>query len=132
MPGAATLEPPFDTQRLLQRCLGNLSVAEMILKEFEKQAVGDVRHIEMLVEAGDALRVAQVAHSLKGAAVVLSADALRNVVAEVEQMARAVDWAGVRGRLPQLKSEAERCVHFLPMSRKALADHSDDRTLASE
>ena len=36
-------------------------------------------------------------------------------------------------KLPrQLKSEAERCVHFLPMSRKALADHSDDRTLASE
>jgi HPt (histidine-containing phosphotransfer) domain-containing protein len=104
----------------------------MILVEFEKQAVGDVRHIEMLVDAGDAVRVAQVAHSLKGAAVVLSADALRDVVAEMEQMARVVDWAGVRGRLSELKSEAERCVRFLPMSRKALADHSDAQILASE
>jgi PAS domain S-box-containing protein len=131
-PSAATPVPPFDTQMLLQRCLGNLSVAEMILEEFEKQAVGDVRHIEMLVDAGDAHRVAQVAHSLKGAAVVLSADSLRDVIAELEQMARAVDWAGVRGRLPQLKSEAERCVRFLPVSRQALAGHSDGGPLASE
>jgi len=125
--GAAPSAPPFDTQLLLQRCLGNLGVAEMILTEFEKQAVGDVRHIEVLVDAGDAVRVAQVAHSLKGAAVVLAADALRDAVAELEHMARAVDWAGVRGRLPQLKSEAERCVRFLPISRQVLTDRSDDR-----
>jgi two-component system sensor histidine kinase/response regulator len=112
--------PPFDNQVLLERCLGTLSVAELILTEFEKQAVSDVRHIEMLVETGDAVRLAQVAHALKGAAGILSAERLHDVVAEIEEMARAADWAGIRRQLPTLTTETDRCVKYLRISRKAL------------
>jgi HPt (histidine-containing phosphotransfer) domain-containing protein len=94
----------------------------MILAEFEKQAIGDVRHIEMLLDAGDAGRVAQVAHALKGAAVVLAADNLRTIVSELEQLARAADWPAMRSRLQPLREEANRCVRYLPMSRRELVD----------
>jgi HPt (histidine-containing phosphotransfer) domain-containing protein len=126
----AAAAAPFDTKTLLSRCLGNLNVAEMILAEFEKQAIGDVRHIEMLLDAGDAGRVAQVAHALKGAAVVLAADHLRTIVSEMEQLARAADWPAMRSRLQPLRDEANRCVRYLPTSRRELVDQSGSRTPA--
>jgi HPt (histidine-containing phosphotransfer) domain-containing protein len=126
----AAAAAPFDTKLLISRCLGNLGVAEMILAEFEKQAIGDVRHIEMLLDAGDAGRVAQVAHALKGAAVVLAADNLRTIVSELEQLARAADWPAMRSRLQPLREEANRCVRYLPTSRRELVDQSGSRTPA--
>ncbi|MDB5324173.1 MAG: domain S-box [Phycisphaerales bacterium] len=112
---------PFDMKTLLDRCMGNANIVGKILEEFEKQIAGDVRHIEMLVESADAARVGQVAHGLKGAAGIISAEALQQVASQIEQRARTLDWEGIRDSLTPLREEAERCLAHLPTSKRELA-----------
>src|SRR5205085_12557557 len=110
------------TNLRLDRCMGNIEIANKILDECGEQAAADIPHIEMLVDSGDADRVRQVAHGLKGAAGIISARALQQIASQIEQMARAVDWEGVRARLTPLRQEADRCLAHLPMSKQLLAD----------
>ena len=114
------LEPLIlDLDALLARCMGDSAVAERILAKFQRRLPDDLIQIETSVLAGEAERVASLAHALKGAAANLSAVALREAAARLETAGRNADLDGARACLRQLRGEWERFLQQLPA---ALAD----------
>ena len=110
-----TLEAaPFDIDSLLSRCMDNHELLEKILNKFEANATKYLEDIEKSVEAADAEQVGRMAHSLKGVAANLSAEALRKVAFEIEQIAKLGDLANVGQCLEKLRNEINRCLEYLP------------------
>jgi len=113
---------------LLEQCMSNLAIVNQVLEEFQTQAVGDLEQLQKSVGAGDSQQTARVAHALKGAAGILSAEALRQVASELEQLGRACDLAPATACMERLHLEVTRCLQHIPkvqaeLSDKALKQH---------
>ena len=117
-PGTA---PPFDVDVLLERCMGSADTVRLILDEFQKQAASDLQQLEQGVHGGDHERTRRVAHTLKGAAGILSAHKLCAAAARLEHLARAGSLGDAAGCLEQLRSEVEGCLAYFPTGRQLLA-----------
>ena len=121
VPSAGDESPPLDVDELLERCMGNVQTASLILNEFERQAVADLSAIKQHVESGDGEGTARVAHALKGASGILSADAINGIAFKLEQLGRAGVLADGNQLLTQLNDEVRRCINYLPAARAAIA-----------
>jgi Amt family ammonium transporter len=113
--------PPLGIEALLERCMGNAQTIALILTEFEQQAVTDLADLKRHVEGGDCEATARVAHALKGAAAILSADALSGTAFKLERMGRAGVFADEENVLAELNAEVRRCIDYLPTARAAIA-----------
>jgi len=98
----------FDLGALLERCMGKRELAERLLDKFRNRLEADLAQIECSVELGDVDQTAILAHTLKGAAANLSAEALREEAACLEQLARAGTLDGADECLTNVRKEAER------------------------
>ena len=76
-----------DTQSALRRTGGNPKRYEMLLRKFAESA--NVAEIGVALAAGDTPTAARAAHSLKGAAANLGANAVANTAAEAETAIKA-------------------------------------------
>ena len=112
---------PFAIDELLDRCMGNVSTALTILDEFEKEAASDLPELALHLASGDSVRAAKVAHALKGAAGVLSADAVRRSAAELERLCRAGNLAEVEALRSKLRDEVRQCIEFIPAARTTMS-----------
>jgi HPt (histidine-containing phosphotransfer) domain-containing protein len=114
--GAGAIEPgagaPLDFQQLLNRCLGNVALAERLLSNFGKRFEADLSQLQHGLQANDSQQVARVAHQLKGAAANLAAVRLQRISAEIEHCGRADCLHEVDDLLAQLRGEWERFVEF--------------------
>ena len=117
-PEATEESLPLDLKALSDRCLGNASLVERVLDQFEKKARTIVADIETAFEFGDKQEVKRMAHSLKGMAANVAAETLANLAATVETAGAAADVATIRSTLPVLRGELERCTEY---SRETLA-----------
>lgn len=98
-------EPPFDRERFLARCLGNVSFAERMLAKFQLLFAEDLGELQQAGEQLDSARVARVAHRLKGSAANISAPRLRTALAAMEQLGRSDNLAQFSEHMEQLRSE---------------------------
>ena len=112
---------PMSVDSLLDRCMGNAAAAVSILDEFEREAIDDLAHIKQRIEAADCVGLAKVAHSLKGASSILSADALTDIAFKLEQVGQSGVLVQQDHLLSQLNNEIQRCVDYLPAARTAIA-----------
>ncbi len=115
---------PMAIDALLERCMGNISAALSILDEFEHEAISDLAQIKQRIETGDCAGLAHVAHSLKGAAAVLSANPLTGIALKLEQMGQSGVFVEQDELLSQLNHEIQRCVGYLPAARIVIAKGS--------
>jgi len=92
-------------QELVQRCLGNLALAERLLAKFQDRFEADLKELEKLVLARRGGEVAQVAHRMKGAAASMSASRLRELAARIEALGRADHNEDAISCLEQLRRE---------------------------
>ncbi len=109
---------------LLDRCMGDAATVRLILDEFEPQARGDLAEITRLAKCGDCAQMARVAHALKGASGMVSAEALADVALELERIGKAGVFSDQDQLLNQLDHEVRRCLDYLPTVRAALAKTS--------
>jgi signal transduction histidine kinase/CheY-like chemotaxis protein/HPt (histidine-containing phosphotransfer) domain-containing protein len=116
---------PLDIDALLDRCMGNAQTARSILELFESEAVSDLEAIKQHVESGDCEATARVAHTLKGASGILSADALSDIAFKLERMGRAGVLAEADWLLSQLNVEVRRCIDYLPTARAAIVKRTE-------
>jgi len=116
---------PIDREALLARCMGNLDFADSLLADFEEDLPDKVDQIAQYVEHGEIEAMTDTAHSLKGAAGIVVAESLREVVTEIEMAGKAADLSDTESLAEQLQSEAERCLHFIPKLREEIAAGSD-------
>jgi len=112
--------PPFTLSALRERCTGNTTLALSILEKFELQLNQAAAQIEYSLQEGDAAEVARVSHSLKGTAGVLSAEALRSGLAELEQYGRKEELERAQSCFANLRREIERCADYATQARSEL------------
>jgi HPt (histidine-containing phosphotransfer) domain-containing protein len=103
---------PVDMQQLLNRCLGNATLAERALSKFEQRFESDFSKLREGLQSNDSQFVARLAHQLKGAAANLGAAGLQTITAEIEALGRADRLDAAGGLLDQLRREWLRFEEF--------------------
>jgi HPt (histidine-containing phosphotransfer) domain-containing protein len=79
---------PIDVRELLERCMGNIDLAERVLSKLESQFQADITELERAYSEKNDKRIASVAHRLKGSAANIAAHDLQKCAAEIEDLAR--------------------------------------------
>lgn len=103
-------EPVLDTQQLLERCLGNLNIAQRAVGRFQAEFPGKLTQLSELVGEGDLEGVRALAHQLKGTTANLSAESLKSCFAELEELCRDGLMEDVRSTVAELEGIWEQFV----------------------
>ncbi|MBX3374698.1 MAG: Hpt domain-containing protein [Phycisphaeraceae bacterium] len=112
---------PLKVEELRERCMGNASVALLLLEKFESQLRRDSEVIATCLSSNDGAELARIAHSIAGAAGTMAAGALYGRAAEVDRLAREASLDAIAADVAALRSEVERCLGFLPAVRRDLS-----------
>ena len=126
-----TAQPPFALDEVLDRCMGSAGTVLLVMDEFEKQLTVDLETISRAVASGDCEATKLTAHALKGASGMLSAASLENVAFKIEQLARGGLLDGTESLLPELTTEIERLLSYLPAARAELASRGSSKEIVA-
>jgi len=102
-----------DLDRALARVGGDRELYCELLDMLFEDAPGQVADMREAINGGDAKRVEQTAHSLKGAAANLEAGPLRDVALWLETLGRDERLNSAQGVLAELEAELERLHRFV-------------------
>lgn len=119
----AALSPncaPIDAESLLKRCFGKIEFAELMLDELEATIIERLHEVQQYTSHRDGIVTSRLAHSLKGAAGVMCAEAVRQVAGELEHAGRSSDVHKIENFISQLAEEINRCMAYLPQLRQEL------------
>ena len=100
-------EAVFDQNALLIRLMGDKKLAALVVAGFLKDAPIQLRSLKNKLGEADAPVRELLAHTLKGAAATLSAEAVRAICAEIQTAAAANDMRRGLGLFPKLDEEFE-------------------------
>jgi signal transduction histidine kinase/DNA-binding response OmpR family regulator/HPt (histidine-containing phosphotransfer) domain-containing protein len=109
----ADAKVPIDLATLSKRCMGNRKLAAKALNKFETSIGADIAVMVERFQAGDAKAAAASAHKLKGAAANVSAEEVRRIAADLEQLARGDDLSQSQKSLDDLDRELARFREYL-------------------
>jgi CheY-like chemotaxis protein/HPt (histidine-containing phosphotransfer) domain-containing protein len=101
----ASAEPPIDMESLLKRCMGNQKIAAKVLGMFANTVERDVKTLTQSVLDQNAKVAAGSAHKIKGAAANASVNRVRDVVADLERLARSDSLSQSQDCLDRLEQE---------------------------
>lgn len=79
----------FDRRVLLERLMGDEELLREIIVLFLQEAPSQVEGLKRAVREGDEAEAARMAHTLKGSAANLAADAFRYLARQIEMAARS-------------------------------------------
>lgn len=111
---------PIDAESLLKRCFGNVEFAELMLDELESTSIQRLHEVQQYSTHRDAIVTSELAHSLKGSAGVMCAEAMRKVACDLEHAGRTSDVHKIEAHISQLAEEINRCLAYLPELRREL------------
>jgi CheY-like chemotaxis protein len=97
----------FIQEEMLARLMDDKSLAAKVISGFLSDAPRQLLNLKNKLEQGDAPGAHMLAHSLKGAAATLSAEALRELCFEMQEAAAAKNLDLARALLPQLEEQFE-------------------------
>ena len=97
--------PVYDRAAFLERLMGDETIAHVVEKAFLGDLPTQIAKLKSHVVQGDLKPVGEMAHMIKGAAANLSAEALRETVAGMEEAAVAGDTTTLQKLLPELEEE---------------------------
>jgi signal transduction histidine kinase/DNA-binding response OmpR family regulator/HPt (histidine-containing phosphotransfer) domain-containing protein len=112
---------PVDLEALQERCLGSCEIAARALNLFDTSLARDFGVLADGVLKGDARSVAAKAHAIKGAAANVSAEAIRRLAAELEELGKEDAVSQGRDCLDQLRGEVDRFRAYLSSALAELA-----------
>jgi Amt family ammonium transporter len=116
---------PLDMPSLLERCLGSSDLANKVLRLFSDQVGKEVSRLEHNLQEGNLENFCRVAHTVKGCAANVSAEPVRAIAAELEQLARAGNVTDANEKLLALNSEVQRCIQYIAAAQKPNADSAN-------
>ncbi len=108
---------PLDVQELLERCMGNIDLAQRVLSKLQSRFDEDMLDLENALSAENSQLIASIAHRLKGAASNVAAHDLQKCVAMIEESARKNSLKNVAIQLEQLRTEWSR-VNTMTLPKK--------------
>jgi CheY-like chemotaxis protein/HPt (histidine-containing phosphotransfer) domain-containing protein len=100
--------PVFDRDAALRRLLSDPALLRVVIDALLDDLPRQTAALDAARQAGDATTLSRYAHSIKGAAANVGAEALRGVARELEHAAGAGDWQRIRVLRPVLDLEIER------------------------
>ena len=103
---------PLDVDEVLERCRGNSSLFDRILRRFLEKAPEQAGWLVERIDTRDAEQVEMTAHTIKGMAANLSAGDLSAVAERIEAAGRAGDFELATADVDELLREVEACVEF--------------------
>ncbi|MEX0725697.1 MAG: Hpt domain-containing protein [Planctomycetaceae bacterium] len=111
---------PIDAQGFLVRCLNDPAFALVLLDEFESSIAQRIDEITLLSVSDDLQNMAEVAHSLKGAAAIVGAEEVRALATDIENAGRVEDPARLPHLIKNLRGEIQTCMNAIPHLRLQL------------
>jgi HPt (histidine-containing phosphotransfer) domain-containing protein len=105
---------PIDAATLLDRCMGDAVFLQRVLEKFRSSSDAMLNTIAQAVHDGDKEKMGRGAHSLKGAAANLSAEAVRSIAGRLQDLAHGDDLSQAEQSLSELKQELDRCIAYIP------------------
>lgn len=112
---------PFNRDRLLQRCMGDLEFVTGMLDSFAAEIPECLVNLRHALTDGDADAARRFAHSVKGAAGMITAETVQSIAAEIEWLSREGELAQARTHLRVLREEVEHCLTFIESDRPSQA-----------
>lgn len=103
---------PIDMVSLTGRCFNDGAFVKELVDIFVDQAVAQVPLLHSAASAGDWKRVGDIAHKLKGSAANVTALPLHGLCEMLEKSARTGSVEEVKGMIPAVQSEIDRCRQF--------------------
>jgi CheY-like chemotaxis protein len=100
--------PVFDRAAALRRLLNDKALLQVVIASLLDDLPRQTAALDAARQAGDAANLSRHAHSIKGAAANVGAEAMRSVARELERAAAAGDWQRIRTLRPALDLEIER------------------------
>jgi two-component system, sensor histidine kinase and response regulator len=95
----------FDAEGLLNRLMGDKDIARAVIGGFVEDFPLKIEELKSLFASSDAVAARREAHSLKGAAATVAAEALRAIGLAMEQAAAAGELEKAAALLPQLEKQ---------------------------
>ncbi|HMP73822.1 MAG TPA: response regulator [Kiritimatiellia bacterium] len=105
--------PPFDLDAVLQRCLGDASLMNLLLQEFSTQALHDINEIHAALHASDPARLRQASHRLRGAAGNLGLPSIQELAATIETTAQSPSFQEARPHAEKLRDLVQTFIQFV-------------------
>ena len=103
----------FDRNALMRRLMDDRDLARIVIEGFIEDIPLQIQMLKKYLESKAASGVESQAHTLKGAAATLGAEALRAAALEIEKLARNGDLASVPERLDGLEAQFKRLLEVL-------------------
>ena len=97
----------IDYPSLLRRCMGKRELAGRLVRVFLDESARDLKELEAALHEQDAARLTAIAHRLKGAAGNVSAEAVRETAAQLEELGRVGDLTLAAEAFVRLRAKAE-------------------------
>lgn len=110
----APAPPPFNVEDVLGRCLNKPAIARLVVEKFEEQIKHDLKALQQSVESNEFKETVAIAHSLRGAASMVSAQEVVDLAYQLEQMGRKEDLTSASASLNLLQVAIARCLSFVP------------------
>lgn len=115
-----------DMAAFSERCGGNLEFMARILARFQSRLSADVRQLELLSVAGAWGRVAEIAHSLKGAAMNIAANAVGESAARIERAAKENRTEIIESEIGTLQGAAQDCEGWITRQMRKWKPEGED------
>ena len=112
-PAARVVTPPVDISAALQSVEGDQDLLVDLFEAFQQDYPKQLTELQDAIGAGDAERMAQVAHSLKGAVGYFGAQTVHALAYRLETMGYQAELEGASSILQQLERELERLSAFV-------------------
>jgi len=112
-PVQTSARPSIDIDTALSRFMGDAQFLLAALQTFADETPKYVEQVRSSLAAGDAPAAGRAAHSIKGAAGLINAAALRDVAAELESLGREARLDEARARVDRLRLEMDGCLRFI-------------------
>src|SRR5690606_7905989 len=116
----AESEPaPLCVDELLDWCANDVKIVRLALDKFEEQLVADRQALQQSTSENSLRDVARIAHALKGAAGMVSAQRLLELATRLEDTALTATREALGDLQKAVDAEIRRCLEFLPTARAA-------------
>lgn len=97
----------FERQKLIDRCMGNIALAERLVKILSDSMPGEILEFQDALDRNDLSKLASLAHRMKGAAANMCAAKLSYAAANLERAVRGSQGAMVADAWVELQREIE-------------------------
>jgi CheY-like chemotaxis protein/HPt (histidine-containing phosphotransfer) domain-containing protein len=99
---------PLELDAALERIDGDRALLEELAALFAEESVHNVREIQSAFQAGDAILLERLAHTVKGASSNIGATFVAKAAANLEKVARSRDLTDAETRISELEAEITR------------------------